>query len=136
MHRQCTPLVGKGDSADQGPTRFTTAPKGSEADKNANGQSVVVPVTVGGNASTSVVPPLLPGGLTAAAAAGQQPANSSEEVTPAVKGCPAGQFSVGNRCFKSAGSSRRAVTGTLAGSVALLTVWQVAVLLLTALLAC
>lgn len=122
QHRQCYPLIGKKDSADQGPTRFTTAPKGSEAD-NPRAQ-VVVPVTNGTDTANW------------RAASGPAVEANDSSVTPAVKACSPGEVSVGNRCFKSSGSSRRAMAGTLAGSVLLLTAWQLLVVLATAVLAC
>lgn len=120
-HRQCAPVLGKKDSADDGPTRFTTAPKGSEADSTP-GQLVV---------------PVANGTSTGSLASDAPPAEgSNSSVTPAVKACKYGEVSVGNRCFKSSAGSRKAVTGTLAGSVVMLAAWQLLVILATGALAC
>jgi hypothetical protein len=110
-------VLGKKDSADEGPTRFNTAPKGSEADVGT--PQLVVPVTNAAGWNTT----------------DRSEANTTEP-TPEVKNCPAGSIAVGSRCFKSSAGSRKGMAGTLAGSVALLAAWQLAVVLATALLAC
>lgn len=76
-------------------------------------------------------------GTTPLSGFGLASSSNSTQPTPEVRSsCPPGAIAVGSRCVKNAGSSRRAVAGTLASSVALLAVWQVAVVLVTALLAC
>lgn len=107
-HRQCYPLLGKNDTADPG----------SEGD--AATQQVVVPVSNG----------------TAALGNGQKTeAINDTGATPEVRSCPPGAIAVGSRCFKSSAGSRKGVAGTLAASAALLAAWQLAVVLVTSLLA-
>lgn len=107
---QCYPVAGKNSSV---------AGPGSEAD--AATQQVLVPV----------------GNGTADFGNGQKAtATNDTEPTPEVRSCPPGAISVGSRCFKSSAGSRKGVAGTLAASAALLAVWQLAVVLVTALLVC
>ena len=111
--RQCYPVLGKKDSADEGPTRFSTAPKGSEADR-ATGQRVI-PISNGTSSGGIGVPGLE-----------STPAHSGDNnVTPFVKTCRPGELSVGSACVRSA-----------AGSAVFLAAWQLVVVLATALLVC
>lgn len=109
LHRQCYPLPGR--SSDPS----AAAAKGSEGIVPMLVNNGTKPLTGSHNASSS----------------------DSTQPTPEVRSsCPPGAIAVGSRCVKNSGSSRRAVAGTLASSVALLAAWQVAVVLVTALLAC
>lgn len=105
--RQCYPLLGKNATA------------GSEGDAAA--QQVVVPISSG----------------SAALGNGQRTeATNSTQATPEVRSCPPGATAVGSLCVRSSAGSRKGVAGTLAASAALLAAWQLAVVLVTSLLAC